>query len=436
MPFPFAAIAGAVIPSLVGGLFDRDNARRVNKASSQAAQSMSFLDRQRQLKDKADDRRYLATITKSDRRYAENLTASDRRYSERLLSNDRKYAEKITKGDRRYFESQLAQDRRYAAGVADRERKLFETDRAKLQRLSDRQAERAAASRGIDFKRIREDAEAAGFNPLTAMQFAQSYSTDVGYGVSGGAYGGGQVVPMSSGAAGGGGAPVSGGGGSTPVMPTASGGVGVTGSGYQREFAPVLASSSFVAEALDAGISTYFNTMSERDDARYQNIADQVARSQIAREVARQTPRPFGYNLSRVEPYRPAHGVYAPPFTGKGTAGLDPVHGREVEAQPVQDVPATAKFDLGFGTSVRGLSPDVEWSEPAQLGNELWLGGNAIIPWVRNIPAVAKFRQDLSNRNEVRRQARARAKARARVPAGTPAYSMTGTVPRAPVWSW
>jgi hypothetical protein len=327
MAFPFAAIAGAVIPSLVGGLFNKGE----NDKAQDRAAAASKQDRQYYLKDKQKDRQYAAALTKADRAYAERLARKDR-----VL----------------------------ALGDKARDAAAFRADRSGQQKLANTLAERQAASRGLDFAQLRDDAIKAGFNPLTALGFANSYSREIDYHETGGTYSGGSAQP-----------------GSTAVMPSHEASPGnfvSSGSGYASSFAPRLSSGDFVAQALDAGISTYFNSVSEQDDVTYQTIANQVASGQIAREVARNSPgQNFGFDLTKTRPYKPATAQYtAPPFAGVSEALMTggPHYGdRDYSVEPEMNIPVVSDYAFPDGTTLPGLSQDVEWSEPAQMLNEAFL---------------------------------------------------------------
>jgi hypothetical protein len=336
MPFPFAAIAGAVIPQLVGGILGRGENKRAESSAKTAAKQ----ERRYFIRDKASDRRYAASLTKQDRAYGEKMLAGDRRYAASIAGRDRALA--------------LADEARNIEG--------FKADRAEMQKLSDTQAERAAASRGIDFARMRDEAVAAGFNPLTAMQFASSYSKEVDYHNGGSAYAGpgvasgGSVVPMSSPA-------------SSHAAPSSS--YSGVGGGYQREFQPALSTSSFVSEMLDAGITAY-NQVTAAEDAAEQNIAGQVARSQLARELDRQNyGKPFGFSLSKVRPYQPSVSAGGPALN---LTGLD----RPVDVAPTPDEGFFGQVEVSPGHKVTGLNPNLDMDGPLAWLNEFWLGGNAV----------------------------------------------------------
>lgn len=363
MPFPFAAVAGAVLPGLVGGLIgkkendaSRSFAKKSQKKAIKVQKQQDVLNRKRQLADRADERIYAAKLTKEDRDYAKAVTADNRQYAEGLTGSDRAYAAKLSKLDRANYLADKAAD--LAA---------YKKDRAAMQKAANLRAEAAAESRSLDFSQLRDDAIKAGFNPLTALQFAQSYSREVDYHDVGAPYSGVGAGPTSASAGGSqSGATVS---GQTFAAPAAPSAYSTVGSGYTGDSMPVFSSAPFIADAVSGGIETFFNAQSEADEQMYRDVVGQVARGQLARQAAAAIPRDFGFDLSKVRPYRPS-------YAASNGAGLDPMHGRPVEQVPVSDVPITGMYDLGDGNTARGLSQDVEWSEIAQMGNEVWLGAN------------------------------------------------------------
>lgn len=430
----FSAIGG-----LIGGIFGRNSERKAAQKQRAFAREERDTSREAYLADRGNERRYMAKQTAADRRYdarrvasdrkyVEQLTAKDRRYAEKMLFGDRDYARKVTLEDRAYADRVYRADRRRAAADKALDRRVYQRDRGNLQRLADRQAERTAASRGIDFARLRDDAQKAGFNPLTAMQWASAYDTTKGYGVMGDAYSGSaspasRVLPGTTTAAGGGG------GGGTPVIqsPSAgssyapSSGFQTSGGGYGSSGLPAFASSelgSSLGELIDTGLN-WFN---HKDDAKYEAIADQVARGQLAREYERQTPRAFGYSLSKVEPFRPSIAVSAPPLRG---VGFDLVHNRPTEVNPVQNTPVTATYDVGAGAPIRGLNTDLDPSEVAQMANEVYVGARAAGQWAEKYFGGYGGVGGIVPLRFPKRTPPA-------VPRGTGSYSLTGSYPRAP----
>jgi hypothetical protein len=414
----------SALGNLVGGFFGQKEETKRVKRQINANRDAAKTSRADYLKDRTDERNYAA-----------NLTAKDRAYAEKMLFGERDYARKITAVDRAYNERMLGKDRKYAEGVYDKQRKdmaadkvvdmtAYKKDRSEMQALADKQAIRTAASRGIDFQRLRDDATAAGFNPLTAMQWASAYNTEKGFGVMGDAYSGsssspGQVIP----ARGEGGSTVAQGAPAVGSIMPGSNGFSSSGGGYGSTSMPALSSTSFLASALGEVLDTGFNAWNHRDDEMYQSIVDQVARGQLAREYDDRTPRNFGYNLSKIEPFRPAIGVYTPPL---GPSGLDPVHNRPVVAQPVSDLPMTGMYDNGV-SKVRGLSQDVEWSEVAQMGNEAYLAASTFGDYMA--PKINKYASGIGGIVPMTFPKIVKPK----VKAGTGSYSLTGSYPYAPL---
>lgn len=331
----------SAIGDFVGNIFGVKSEEKMAKRQMNREADNRVLSRSEYLADRKNERNYNASLTKGDRKYAESLMAKDRKYAEKLLFGDRDYARKITNEERAYNERMLGKDRKYAETVYEKERRnlaaskvvdanAYKADRKAMQALADKQAIKTAASRGIDFQRLRDDATKAGFNPLTAMQWASAYNTEKGFGVMGDVYSGtasspSQVIPGRSA---GGGAPSAGGGmaGSTPMVSSinpGANGFSAPGGGYGSTSLP-----SFISADLGASlgnlIDTGLNWFNHKDDAKYEAIADQVARGQLAREYENQTPRAFGYSLAKIEPYRPSIGVYAPPLRASDAPGISP----------------------------------------------------------------------------------------------------------------
>lgn len=344
---------------VISGILNNKAAKKQNDTNYRRDARQDYVDRRRYLNDLKKAKQYARKITKNDRAYAAKLTASDRAYAKEQLLGDRAYAEKIS-----------ARDRAQALALRAQDVREYKADRADMQKLSNELAEESAASRAIDFKALRDDATAAGFNPLTALGFANSYSRAVDYNLAGG--------PMSGGQLGGGGTavPLSSPSGSQTVGSTAAatGAYQGSGNGYSSQSLPVLSTGAFIAEALGEAANTFFNDRAAQDDVTYQTIADQVAAGQIAREVARQTPRDFGFALSKVQPFEP--GVkYTPTPVIPSQSAPDLWHpGFETDKQPVQTLPLTGGYSI-WGSTVRGLSQDVEWSEITQTLNELAIAG-------------------------------------------------------------
>lgn len=144
-------------------------------------------------------------------------------------------------------------------------------------------------AQGVDYLKLRRDAEAAGFNPLTAL-------------LAGG------------------------------------------GAGYQREFNPALSSGSFVAEAISRGADTYFSHVAARD-AEAEAIRDREHQKELVQMQIdqRAAGRSFGFALTDQRPYSAATERKLPPLV-EGIPGTGPnrpsVHpfSRETEMVPLRDV--------------------------------------------------------------------------------------------------
>lgn len=310
---------GAILPSLgglVGGLFDRNKEKKAQAAAIRASDTARWDQRNWDLADVKDQRRYADTRLKADRAYAARLLDNDRRYTRNNFIRDRDYDRKIQLDDRvnerAYLASRLADDRAYAETQISADRREFITDRDAIQANSERLAEKSAASRGIDFKRLRDDAVAAGYNPMTALGMAHAYSTNIDYVDGRTAYsnraafqpqGAGYNASMAGGGGGGGtsAAPVS-----SPITSgvPAAGGFTAAGAGYQGQFGSSLSTGSFIADALNRGIDTWFNRPAEKDV-----LAESLRHAMQQREVqqAQSDMRAdFGYDLTRQQPFKPA----------------------------------------------------------------------------------------------------------------------------------
>lgn len=287
---PFSAIAVATIPKLVGGIIGKKGEQSAAKKQRRQQLRDDSVARDRFIRDKASDRRYAASQLKADRAYSEARLADERRYAKGVTRDDRAYARNQYRAARRDF-------------VADRQydRSVYSADRRDQQALSNKLARATAASRGIDFQRIRDDAQAAGFNPLTALQFAQNYATDVNYELVGGVYpgyGGGAPGVPSAGttAASPGSVPVS---QPAPAMAYSS-----PGSGYQSSYAPAFASNEFIADALESGAQAYWDYRVQ-DEQELRSIEQQVVQGYLDRMHSAQNPyQDFGFQ-TRQQPFEP-----------------------------------------------------------------------------------------------------------------------------------
>ncbi len=122
-----------------------------------------------------------------------------------------------------------------------------------------------AKAPGVDYVKLRNDAQAAGFNPLTAL--------------------------MAGG-----------------------------GAGYQREFSPDLASGAFISDALSRGVDTYFDLKNQADaeTVRVRELAEQREHERQM-QAMRYGNQSFGYGLTRTVTASPVT------VTGPGSeAAVDP----------------------------------------------------------------------------------------------------------------
>lgn len=130
-----------------------------------------------------------------------------------------------------------------------------------------------AKAQGVDYQKLRRDAEAGGFNPLTALMA-----------------GGGQ--------------------------------------GYQREFNPALSSGSFIQEAIARGTDTYFDGVARRD-AQADAIRDHNNKKDlIAYEASLRPQKTFGYDLTQQRPYSADVEYHGPEFA-KPADQRPPQHPRD-----------------------------------------------------------------------------------------------------------
>lgn len=382
MGFPFAAVAGAVLPDLVGGLAgagaDYYGQKKLLKKQNKYAKKAYKRERKDYVADRnnertyaaqqlTNDRKYYDKMLSGDRKYSETITAKDRRYSEGLTAKDRAYNEKLVARDKAYNAARLAEDRKYGLKSRDEDKARYDREQARYQESSDIAAEKTAASRGIDFAALRDDAIKAGFNPLTAMSMAHAYSTETAYQAAAqpwtndGAYRvmGGNQYTSQAGAGGSAGTPA----GATPQgalganapmsIAAPSGGFQSSGGGYAAGSGPSLSAGSFIAEAVSRGLDTAFNQPDPRE-ADYNNIMGQVQASLRNKQLEAQTPRNFGYDLSKIQPFRPTVGVLNPPFRPNGT-----------EMSPTDDT--TTPSRVGIKTPWGEVKPAGDYSDASVI---------------------------------------------------------------------
>lgn len=360
---PFTSAAAAMLPSLAGG-------------------AMDFL----MGKDaESDARRFAKKMDKKARVRFKDDRSFDIQLADRKLAEDRAYYAKMLGDDRRYAEGRTAADRAYLAAEEARDRVAWGAEQDRIVRESAQFAEKSAASRGVNFAKLRDDAIAAGFNPLTAMSLAQMYSTEVNYESPRQAFG-------ASSAYLGGPSNVAAGGAGPMSSPMSFAGMSSTGGGYSSAGAPTLSSGSFLAQAFDNGLQTFFNAKEDAgSDWLEAGTAQKSAAVESAREILRQTPRDFGYNLSKVAPFRPAVTVSGPVFnTGRERAPVDPGALQEMQrgsetSLPVfktviGDVPVSGRYDSAddlaqqggeFGDLLGSLGMMADYYDSTWLGKSL-----------------------------------------------------------------
>lgn len=150
-----------------------------------------------------------------------------------------------------------------------------------------------SSAQGVDYAKLRRDAEAAGFNPLTAL-------------LAGG------------------------------------------GAGYQREFNPELSSDAFIAEAVTRGLDTVFNRAFSGTDPAVQQVQHREQQKQASGlQKLVGTPGAFGYHLTDQRPFGSAVTHSGPKLTAK--VGGDERSGVSDSGHPVGRVPLSDPYvDRGF----------------------------------------------------------------------------------------
>lgn len=251
------------------------------------------------------------------------MLKNQRAYDRKSTVEQRAYDRKLVAGDRKFARKKLVNDRRYAGQQVKLDRHEYSADRNLMQNRANNLAEKSAASRGIDFQRMRDDAVAAGYNPMTALSMAHAYSTNVDYSLQGGVYSprssytaqnNGTTVLSGGGGGGGGGGAQMAPSGSMPMASQipAAGGFGVSGAGYQSQFNPALSSGGFIQEAMDRA-STLYNEQVPQKDNLAEALRGAMQHSQMVEQVRdAQVPGDFGYSLSKVEPFQPSQAVGVP----------------------------------------------------------------------------------------------------------------------------
>lgn len=357
----------AVGGSLLGGMLGGGHSRRERERSQRYNDGLIQRQRDWFLADRGHDEAYNAERLADDRAYAAGLLTDERDYVRGVTRDNRAYDRRRLVDDRRYSEGRLANDRAYMARQRDADIAQYSRDRNFMQTRSNNLAERTAASRGINFTKMRDDAIAAGYNPMTALSMAHAYSTQVDYSLQGGVYSPGSSYTAagpgynatsgggtSGGAtAGGGVAPMS-----TPSSSVAAGGFQAGGNGYQSRGGPDLVSAgSFIGEAMGRAADTFFNTPPESDP-----LADQLRSIERAYNVSlgpqqMQAPREgFGYDLTSVKPFSPSMNVRIPPLRSDQSKQLAPPKPVAAESPSDGSVPPSQKPIKVFGKDFKPQS--------------------------------------------------------------------------------
>ncbi|MEO1910150.1 MAG: hypothetical protein ABGX10_06980 [Paracoccus sp. (in: a-proteobacteria)] len=333
--------------SLIGGFLNRRSAQKQQDRAEDRSDAMTKEQRRWYLRDRQSDRKYDLRLTRNDRQYAEKMRDNERRYAANVLADQRSvdrqreirqrmYDEKITASDRAYMAAQKKQQNKYDAAMYKRDITRYDTDRDRMQNRSNRLAEKSAATRGIDFIKLRDDAVKAGYNPMTALSMAHAYSTQVDYSLQGGVYSpranyttsnqGYSPLSQSSGGASSGGAAGAAPGAVMPSHSTPAGSFSAPGGGYQSQFNPALSSGSFIQEAIERGVDGWSNAKVEADP-----LADALRRAtqqdQMASEVRNaEVPqgRGVGYSLTEQRPFQPSGKIGVPALSSTKAAPIAP----------------------------------------------------------------------------------------------------------------
>lgn len=245
---------------------------------------------------------------------------AQRAYARRVLQDNRRYSQKVTRQQRRYDE---------------------------------RRAREQAASRGIDFQKLRDQAEEAGFNPLSALGMAGAYSTEIG---GGGFSGGGPA----------GGAPMG-------VASVQSGGfsaMGSAGAPYQPTISS--ATAQFLANHM-----SHFAEAIIRDRGEGDPLADAL-RSAMDEKQVQQTVKAanpyqdFGFSLTKSQSQGADVTATAPPLSGGRIQQADAA-GPQVDAR---GRPPRNPFDRNRPEvpvrRVNGQSITVDKTVADRLGINAW----------------------------------------------------------------
>lgn len=359
-------VIGSIGSSLIGGLFGKSKdkeASRENRRAREYDREVRADNKQFQIDMRNQAQDYARKTTVSDRRYAQSVLADGRDYDRRALRLDRQYAENLTAKDRRYAADLTASDRAYLDNRRDQDVLQYQNDRNFMQNRSNNLIDKSAATRGIDFTRMRDDAVAAGYNPMTALQFASAYSTARDYQLQGGVYSPGASYTQSSnvggrvGVDGVGTTASSGGGGGGAVMPSsapAAGGFAINGNGYTAQQSPGLSSGAWITEALDRGLDSWFSRPDPAEDKLATALRSALAFKDQKQVADSQNYRKsFGYDLTKQRPFRPSVSVGVAPMRQNQKQVLSPSD--EIVA------PSTRPMKVAGGN----FHPSGKWSDAA-----------------------------------------------------------------------
>lgn len=340
-----------VIGSLVGGLLDKKSAKKDQADANQYNEKMYWRTRTDKLFDE-----------KQARKYARNQKQADKKYLAKLDKHEVNKEQKIHVRNTKLNQADKANERAYV-----------EKNRAADQVMLDQFADEAVATRGVDFQKMRDEAIAAGFNPLSVLGTAGMYSTErlgqlAGREGIGGAYSGG-----------GGGAP--GHSGASAVGGYSTGGAG---NGYGAAYQPALATGGFVQEAISRGIDTMFNSEAsiQAQGAEASVIKQKAMQNTYSNVMEKQEFRQeFGYDLTKIAPYTPSV-VVGPPSMSPGKLG--PAGSDDASAAPVKPMKVFGRDFVPMSGSSDAETGETRYGE---IGAELFGLANGIYDTVGNIAA-------------------------------------------------
>lgn len=210
--------------------------------------------------------------------------------------------------------------------------------------------------------RLVREAGKAGIHPLAAMGGAVGgYSGPVGGGV------------VTSGVVGSPAPSVGGVGYSNPGAPAASPTAGAPSpSSYQGTNVWGDAVGSGIAALMDlresnARIGVYQSEQARNEAAIAADLAVAQSRTKVASAQERSRGGTRGESTPSGNPY-------------------DALHQRGVYVDPVGNLPATRKVDIGSGPAVRSLNTDVFESEIASTINDAWIAMRSGLEWSKKLP--------------------------------------------------